>query len=145
MKGHKNYLLALEVNKKMYEKGLRTEEQVELYSQYFKYIKKAAYQGYVEALFDMGQQYEDVGFLGIPNPLFDPKKCVYWYTKACNKGHAIACNNLSNFYALGDGCQQDFDRALELLKRSAELGSELGKKNYKMKLRDLANTGKYLK
>ncbi|OKS87727.1 hypothetical protein RG47T_3189 [Mucilaginibacter polytrichastri] len=83
----------------------------------------------------MGQQYENISFLGIPNPIYNAKKCIYWYTKACNQRHAEACNNLSNFYAKGEGCQQNFDFSMELLKRSAELGSVLGKKNYKRELK----------
>lgn len=144
MRGQLAYTLAQTINEKMYTDSNK-DEHMELYEQYFKLIKKAAYLGHTESLYDMGQQHEDVGYLGAPNPMYNPKKCVYWYTKACQKGHAEACNNLSNFYALGEGCKQDFDMALELLKRSAELGSVLGKKNYKRKLRDLAKTGKYLR
>ncbi|WP_295712292.1 tetratricopeptide repeat protein [Mucilaginibacter sp.] len=147
MKGQKIYALALLVNETLIgmSSSVTEEERRGKYDQYLKFIRIAAYQGHVEALFDMGQQYEDIGFLGMPNPMYNAKKCVYWYTKAVEKGHAEACNNLSNFYALGDGCKQDFDMALGLLKRSAELGSVLGKKNYKMKLKDLAKTGRYLK
>ncbi|HEY2580232.1 MAG TPA: tetratricopeptide repeat protein [Mucilaginibacter sp.] len=147
MKGQKAYAMAKAIHEKMYDTalGLTSEENRTLYAQYFELIKKAAYLGHMEGLYDMGSQFEDIGYLGIPNPMYNPEKCVYWYTKACQKGHAEACNNLSNFYALGKGCKQDFDLALELLKRSAELGSVLGKKNYKMKLQDIGKTGKYLK
>ncbi len=144
MKGQKNYNLAQIIRKEMYLRSHSFEEQKKLHRRYFDLIKKAAYQGHVESMYDMGNEYDDIGYLGIPNPFYNIKKCFYWYSKACQKGHAEACNNLSVFYALGEGCKQDFSYALELLKRSGELGSVLGKRNYKMKLRDLEKTGKYL-
>jgi TPR repeat protein len=147
MKGQNAYTLAKAIHEKMYTTPsmLQPDEQKVLYFEYFKLIRKAAYQGHIEGMFDMGQQYEDISYLGLPNPIYNPERSVYWYAKACQKGHAEACNNLSNLHALGEGCQQDFSKALDLLKRSAELGSLLGKKNYKMKLRDLAKTGYYLR
>jgi TPR repeat protein len=78
-----------------------------------------------------------VGFLGTPNPNYAPKKSVYWYTKACINNHAEAFNNLAFHYEIGKGCQQDLNKALELYKKSAELGYSIGKHNYKKMLRDL--------
>lgn len=134
MKGNKQYRLALELHKKMYfdDRNLLQDEQWELYNQYLKALRKAAYLGHKEAIYDLGQQYEDIGYIGIPNLNYSPQRCIYWYSKACNMGHPEACNNLSAFYEQGKGCKQDIQKAVELLKRSAELGSSLGKRNYKL-------------
>jgi TPR repeat protein len=143
MKGQKAYNLVRIIHERMYSKSYGVSEQHILYTQYFELIKKAAYQGHVEALYDMGQQYEDIGYLGIPNPMYNAKKCVYWYTKACEEGHAEACNNLASYYEKGEGCEQNFNIALNLYKRAAELGSPNGKKNHKIMIKDMAKGGKY--
>ena len=139
MKGQKAYNAAKEIHKKMYsygDSGSYTQaEKNTFYHQHFSLIKKAAYLGHTEALYEMGAQYEDIGFLGMSNPIYNAKKCVYWYTKAIQKGHAEAHNNLAFFYEKGEGCKQNIDYTLELFKRAAELGSTNGKKNYKIQLR----------
>lgn len=139
MRGKKNYDLAQVKHREMYcsDKNLSEEQKKELYSIYFKFFKKAAYQGHVEALYDMGQQYEDIGYLGLPNPNYNPKLSIYWYTKACKHEHAEACNNLSGYYENGIGCKINLQHALELLKKSADLGSTYGKRNYKLMLKQL--------
>lgn len=145
MKGEKIYTLAMFIHEKMYEypSKLNNEEKIALYQEYFKLIKKAAYLGYVEALYDMGQQYENINFLSVNNPKYSPKKCIYWYTKACYKNHPDACNNLASFYEEGNGCKKNLKLALDLYKKSAELGSINGKRNYKSILKDFADGGKY--
>lgn len=144
MKGQKAYFLAQAINEKLYQ-GYSKLEKKELYEKYFRLIRKSAYSGYVDGLYDFAQQYENMSFLGVENPLYNPKKCVFWYTKACDKGHAEACNNLATFYEKGEGCKQNLSFALALYKRSADLGSPNGKKNYKIMVRDLAKGGKYNK
>jgi len=136
MKGNTQYNLAVELHKKMYfsDSNLSSAEQKKLYDQYLIALRKAAYLGNIDALYDLGQQYEDVGYLGIPNPNYAPQKSIFWYTKACKMGHAEACNNLSAFYEKGQGCRQDIQKALALLKQAADLGSPYGKKNYKLLL-----------
>jgi TPR repeat protein len=119
MKGQKAYNLAKVVHEKMYSAPHTIEEQKNLYAQYFELIKKAAYLGHIESLYDMGNQFEDIGYLGIPNPMYNPKKCVYWYIKACEKGNAEACNNLASLYESGRGCERNLDIALGLYNRSA--------------------------
>jgi len=147
MTGQKAFALAKMIHEKMYQtsSGLTYDEKMELYDQYFKLIRKAAYKGHTEALFDMGQQFEDIGFPGMPNPMYNAKKCVYWYTKASEKEHAEACNNLATFHEKGEGCKKNLDLALSLYKRSADLGSPSGKKNYKIMIRNLAKGGRYNK
>jgi TPR repeat protein len=145
MKGQKTYALATSINRKLIEGStkLTKDEKRSFYDQYLKLIKMAAYKGHVEALFDLGQQYEDVGYLGMPNPMYNAKKCVYWYNKACLEGHAEACNNLATFYEKGEGCEKDLNLALTLYKRSSDLGSPNGKSNYKIMTRDLSVGGRY--
>ena len=145
MRGQKAYSLAMVIHKEMYAKSHNVDEQKKLHAQYFELIKRAAYQGHIESIYDMGNVYEDIGYLGIPNPLYNPEKCVYWYTKACQKGHAEACNNLAALYESGKGCEQNWGKALDLYERSAKLGSPNGKKNYKIMLRDMSKGGKYNK
>jgi TPR repeat protein len=143
MKGQKAYKLAKAIHEKMYANSHSLDEQKKLYAQYFALIKKAAYQGNAEGQYDMGNQYEDVGYLGIPSPLHNPKKAIFWYSKAAKNGHAEAFNNLAHFYEIGSGCTQNLDMALKLYKESANLGSPNGEKNYKIMLRDMAVGGKY--
>jgi TPR repeat protein len=147
MKGQRAYILAESAYEKLY-KNLSISDSTKkkkLYDQYLKLLRTAAYCGYTDALYDMGQQYEDISHLGIPNPMYNPKKCVYWYTKACQKGDAEACNNLASFYEKGEGCIKDLNYALELYKQSSDLGSPNGKKNYKLMLHDLSKGGRYNK
>jgi TPR repeat protein len=145
MKGQGAYSLAQEINEKLneYPSVLSEGEKNEFYEKYFALIKKSAYLGYPEGQYDFAQQFENMSFLGIKNPKYDPKKCVFWYSKACKNDHAEACNNLANFYEKGEGCEKNLNFALELYKRSADLGSPNGKKNYKMMVRDLSKGGKY--
>jgi TPR repeat protein len=145
MKGQKAYFSAKAIHKQMYEKSHNLEEQKKLYALYLGLIRKAAYVGHTESLYDMGQQYENIGYLGIPNPMYNPIKSIYWYTKACEKNHAEACNSLATFYESGCGCEKNLDLSLKLYKRSADLGSPNGKKNYKIMVRDLIEGGKYNK
>jgi TPR repeat protein len=147
MKGQKIYALAMLVNETLIgmSSSVSKEERRKQYDQYLKLITMAAYKGHVDALFDMGQQYEDIGFLGMPNPMYNAKKCVFWYTKAVEKGHAEACNNLASFYEKGDGCERNLSLALELYKRSGDLGSPNGRKNHKIMTRDFLPGGRYNK
>ncbi|WP_462265467.1 tetratricopeptide repeat protein [Mucilaginibacter sp.] len=137
------YQKARLIHQKLYFEELDDLKKNILYTEYFLQIRKAAYANHLEALFDMGQQYEDMGYLGRPNPNYNPKKCIYWYTKACNNGHAEACNNLATFYENGEGCEKDLSFALQLYQKAADRGSASGKKNYKVMKHDLAIGGKY--
>lgn len=116
---------------------LNKEEKYNLYDEYFKLIKKSAYSGYAEALYDLAQQYEDTHHLYDINPKYNPKKCIFWYKKACKKNHAEACNNLAHFYELGIGCKKNIKRALSLYKKSSDLGYNIGTKNYKLLIKQL--------
>jgi TPR repeat protein len=145
MKGEKIYNLAKAVHEEMYAKSHQADEKMILFTRYFELIRKAAYKGHIESLYTMGNLYEDIGYLGIPNPLHNPKKALYWYTKACEKGHSEACNNLANLYELGAGCHRNLDVALDFYKQAASGGSPNGKKNYRLMLKDMSKGGKYNK
>ena len=145
MKGRKGYELAILIHKKMYNlpSVLDKSEKRKLYNEYLALIRKSAYLGYKEALFDLGQQYEKISFLGVDNPMYSPKKCVYWYSKACDKGHAEACNNLAALYEEGIGCEMNLQKAVELYKLSADLGSINGRGNYRIMLKNISKGGIY--
>lgn len=147
MKGKKTYAMAMAIHEKMYKhpSTLTPLEKKELYNEYFLLIKRSAYSGNVEAQYDLAQQYENISFLGMPNPKYNPKKCIFWYSRACNSGHAEACNNLAALYEMGEGCEKNLEMALSLYEKSASLGSQNGKKNYKIMLKDLSKGGKYNK
>ncbi|MEO8712529.1 MAG: tetratricopeptide repeat protein [Parafilimonas sp.] len=132
MKGEKNYSKAKALHEKMYAypNDMSEHNRVSLYKQYMYFLKRSAYLGNVEAQYDLGQQYETMNYLSIQSSMYNPKKCVYWYTKACLQNHAAACNNLASFYESGEGCKKNLQKAMLLYKKSGELGYTLGKKNY---------------
>lgn len=133
MKGDKIYSKASELLAKMTSGNSNvTEQKKELFYNYFFLLKKAAYLGHKEAMYDYAQQFEDFGHLGLVNPLFNLKKMSYWYKKAAESGHAEAYNNLASMYANGLSVEKDDQKALEFYKKSAGLGSDLGRKNYKI-------------
>ncbi|WP_293312119.1 tetratricopeptide repeat protein [Pedobacter sp. UBA5917] len=143
MKGNKLFLLAVSLGQKIYEypTTLSDFDRKELYSRYFSLIKRSAYLGNPDAMYELGQQYENTSYLNNNNP----KKSFYWYSKACAGGHFEACNNLAFLYETGRGCAIDLDNALSLYRKSSQLGSISGKKNYKVMLKDMSNGGKYSK
>lgn len=117
----------------------------DLYDQYFSLIKRAAYLGHKDAMYEYAQQFEDISYLGMNNPLFSPKRRNFWYLKAAESGHSEACNNLAHSCEIGSGLERDYVKALDFYRRSAELGSYLGRKNYKIMKRDMAKGGRYNK
>lgn len=134
MRGDKIYIKAKALHEKMYEcpDQIKEEDRKDIYNEYFNLLKRAAYLGHADAQYDFGQQYETMNYLSIENPKYNPKKCIYWYTKASAQNHAAACNNLASFYESGEGCEKDLEKALALYKKSADLGDPLGVKNYKI-------------
>ena len=123
MKGEKLYKEAQLLMEFLYAqvyfyKG-KTYTKEDLYDIYLSLLRNSAYKGYPMALYDFAQTFEDVNFMGSGH---DVKKCVYWYTKACEKDVPEAFNSLATYYEEGHGVDQDLDKALELYKRGAELG-----------------------
>ena len=121
----------------LYEIKSSDEDKKIKYAKYLNTLRKLAYNGNSEAQFDLAGHYEDIGFWGVPNPYHNIRKKFYWYTKAANNNHATAHNNLANMYEKGENCVQNIKKALELYKRAAELGDILGRKNYKLLLKQI--------
>ena len=61
----------------------------------------------------------------------DPKKAVFWYTKAAEQGDAKAQTNLSVLYTFGEGTQKDLKKAAYWCKKAQENGAEVAKKLWK--------------
>ena len=136
MKGKLEMDKAKKINDRLYSKSLETREKVLLYKEYISLLRKAAYKGNSEAQFELGQQYEDINYWG-ENQNHNPRKCLYWYTKACEKNHAEACNSLAHLYEVGEGINKNVNKALRYYKKSADLGSEIGRDNYKLLLQEI--------
>ena len=130
------------IMRSLYESKYNEEEKKRIYIDYLKSLRKLAYRGNAEAQYDLAQHYEGIGFWGVPNPYDSVLKRFYWYSKAASNNHAAAHNNLADMYERGDGCTQNIKKAAELYKRAAELGDILGKKNYKLLLKQI-KIGKY--
>ncbi len=88
-------------------------EKHKLYWLAFDHLKKSAYSGNPEGQYDYAQQFDSISFLGVNNPLYNPKKCIYWYTKSATGGYAEAYNNLADFYERGEGIRQDLKMSYE--------------------------------
>ncbi|KAK8890917.1 hypothetical protein M9Y10_028117 [Tritrichomonas musculus] len=58
------------------------------------------------------------------------EEMIRYYTLAANQNHKRALNNLGVCYIQGNGVTPNPEKALELLKRSKELGDRLGTINY---------------
>lgn len=114
----------------------------QLYDIYFSLIKKSAYAGLPEAEFDYAQQFDTMTFIAVDNPFYNPKKCIYQYTKSAEGGYAEAYNNLADFYERGVGVRKDIRKSYELYRKGAELGSDNAKESLKIFNRDIKN-GKY--
>lgn len=109
------------------------------YNEYLRSLRILAYRGYSEAQYDLAQHYEDMSIWGAPNPYENISKRFYWYSKAAANNHAGAFNNLADMYERGIGCKKNIKKALEYYKKSGELGDDLGKKNYKILLKQSRN------
>jgi len=125
-----------------YPSVISFNKKLELYSEYSALIKKSAYLGNPKAQFCYAQLFDTMTFIALENPLYNPKKCIYWYTKAAEGGYAEAYNNLADFYERGEGVQQDLKKSYELYKKGAELGSATAKSNLKVFEKDIKK-GKY--
>ena len=58
------------------------------------------------------------------------REMIHYYTLAANQNHKRALNNLGVCYIQGNGVTPNPEKALQLLKRSKELGDRLGTINY---------------
>ncbi len=139
MKGDKIYLEAKFIGRELYNHKRRISkiDKAKLYKKYLLLLRRAAYIGHPEAQYDLAQQFEDMNYLYLNNPNYNPEKSFFWYEKATIKNHPAACNNLAFLYETGKGCNKNLRKALVLYKKSADLGDPIGKKNYKIMLRQM--------
>jgi TPR repeat protein len=135
MKGEKEFNKAIEFLNKI---KVNSESKEELYENYLKGVKKAAYLGYAAAQFELSSHYDDMGFWGMNNPYYNPIKKLYWLKKACQGNDPVACNNLAAMFESGEGgCKIDLDQALLLYKKAMDLGVSYAKDNYKILLKQI--------
>ncbi len=144
MKGKKLYIKADSIFSKLYadHPKLNIDERQNSYDEYLKILRASAYKGYPEAQYNLAQHYDDIGYWGVPNPYYNPRKKFYWYSKAASQNHFDALNNLANMYEKGEFCQQNIRRALELYEQAAKSGITYIKNNYKLLLKQIEQ-GKY--
>lgn len=130
------FLEAGKIINRLYDESLCERIKHELYEEYVSLLRRSAYLGNPEAQFELGQTYEDINFWGDPT-LYNPKKLFYWYQKACEGNYGEACNSLAHMYELGVVVERDLQKALKLYEKASLLGSDTGKRNYKLMLKQL--------
>ncbi|MFT5730091.1 MAG: TPR repeat protein [Desulforhopalus sp.] len=81
------------------------------------WYRKAAEQGYPEALYSLGLMYANGQ--GVTQ---DYMKAVMWYRKAAEQGDSNAQNSLGDMYADGQGVTQDYMKAVMWYRKAAEQG-----------------------
>ena len=89
----------------------------ENYTEAFKYCKKSAEEGILEAQFNLGVMY--TCGQGVKQDYF---KAVEWYQKAAEQGNASAQYILGLMYDAGQGVKQDYIKAVEWYQKAAEQG-----------------------
>jgi len=95
------------------------------YAQAVAWLKKSAEQGYVEAIYKIGDVYA-YGNWGVSK---DPVKGVKYYKEASSKGHIVAKNNLAHHLFEGIGCNKNEWDAGKLFKEAAEAGNVTAQHN----------------
>ena len=88
-------------------------------SEALKYLEKKAKEGNPYAQFSYGSYYADFEFWP-----YDSQKAFYWFSKAAEKNHPAALNNLALMYIFGNGVKKDVKKGRELMLKAAELGVE---------------------
>lgn len=123
---------------KSFYKELNTMDDLD---QAFLYFKTAAEMGYAPAQNKYAYCIDQVlNPSSAKSPLFrnyrlsttenNQKEMIRYYTLAANQNHKRALNNLGVCYIQGNGVPPNPEKALELLKRSKDLGDRLGTINY---------------
>lgn len=90
-----------------------------------KYLEQAAKSGNVEAMTDLAYLYGE-SVTEIP---INYEKARIWYTKAAERGHAVAMNNLGVLYDNGRGVKKDRAEGCKWFTKAAEAGSDKGREN----------------
>lgn len=112
----------------------------------FDYIESMAYKGDAKSQYILGQFY----FYGEDNffdyhykrktktrneprkyyTKYDLEKAAYWFNEAALLNHPAACNNIGVFYQYGIGIEKNIKKAIEWLRKGAELGDSYAQVNY---------------
>ena len=87
------------------------------YNDAFKYCKKSAEEGNLEAQFNLGYMYDNGK--GVKQDYF---KAFELYQKVAEQGYASAQFNLGVMYENGRGVKQDYYKAFEWWQKAAEQG-----------------------
>ncbi len=87
----------------------------------FRWLRAAAQEGNVEAMFFLGDAYYTGR--GIER---DYAKSAGWYLAAARQDHAQAMTNLAYLYLNGYGVKKDYEKAFNWFKSAAELGNAEG-------------------
>ena len=140
MRRQPNFLTAEEIYQigKSFWKNLHTIEDLE---QAYIYFKTAASMGYAPAqnkyaycldqvLHPTSAKSKLFRHFDIDTRENNLKEMIKYYTLAANQNHKRALNNLAVCYIQGNGVDQDPEKALQLLKKSKDLGDRLGTQNY---------------
>lgn len=80
-------------------------------------LASTAQEGDADAQFLLGQYYRDQG-----SSIYDPEQAVVWLERSAEQMHAYASEALGEMFWAAEGIEQDHVKALELLRRAAELG-----------------------
>lgn len=99
-----------------YKNGYGIEADVELAAEW---LKKAAELGYVDAMCDLGEYYQEV--------LVDFNKAKMWYLKAAELGNSEAQNKLAVLYA---DIENDYKEAVKWYKKAMEQDNPWAYRNY---------------
>jgi TPR repeat protein len=127
MRGVKTFKKAKDILNAIYNGSKETEFLEVLYDSYFALIRTSAYQGNVEAQFELGQFYEMPTLIQTQNKYFNPRRSKYWYKKACENSNGDACLALANYYATCKDSSVSME--LELLLKSFNLGNNTAADN----------------
>ncbi|WP_313138702.1 hypothetical protein [Myroides sp.] len=92
--------------------------------------KRAIGLNFGEEYYYLAQCYEDINQFGDPNPYFDNFRRMYFYLKSGLLGCADAYTNLASIIENSDTIKNNRERAKAYFKLAYELGSEDGKHNY---------------
>lgn len=99
-------------------------------------IRKRAFNlNSAEEYYSLAQCYEDINHFGDPNPYFNNFRRMYLYLKSGVLGYAEAYNNLASIIENHDAIKNNRERAKAYFKLAYELGSEEGKYNYFLTLK----------
>ncbi|MGP1581066.1 MAG: tetratricopeptide repeat protein, partial [Wolinella sp.] len=93
---------------------------------------------YLGACTNLGLLYGKGGY-GVPQ---DSKKALKFFTLACDKGNATACQNLGSMYYNGKGVPQDWVKGAGYFKRACDAGVWVACSNFALYHYDSGNQSK---